>query len=305
MGKITSCHMTAERYLDVRRFLQKYYDGFESMDNWLIDRLEFTRTVSASVRGADSKYFESHTRIWYKDDEMVAVVNTEGEMEGEAFFQVSTYDIDDTVLTEMFDFVEAKLGISKNNQRFIALRVQEKFEKAIKEAEARGFKPGSWDEVTSGMPVTRHAVILPEGYSIVDAGVVTPEAHAKAHRLAFGYEETPEMTENFIKGFTAMRKQPDYRTDLDLFVMNPEGEVAAFANIWFDSVNDIAILEPVGTISTERKKGLGKAVIYHGMNLVASLGATHLYVGSDQVFYKRIGLEEVAKSYVYIKEIGN
>ena len=90
-----------------------------------------------------------------------------------------------------------------------------------------------------------------------------------------------------------MRRAPDYRSDLDLVILTPEGEVAGFANFWFDEKNRIGILEPLGTIPTYQKQGLASALLSEGINRLYELGARRLYGGAGQEFYKKFGFEIV------------
>jgi predicted N-acetyltransferase YhbS len=73
-----------------------------------------------------------------------------------------------------------------------------------------------------------------------------------------------------------------------------EGEVVAFACLWFDKANKCAVLEPVGTHKRHIKKGLAKALIYEGMNRIKALGANRIYVYAELPFYLAIGFNPVA-----------
>ena len=90
-----------------------------------------------------------------------------------------------------------------------------------------------------------------------------------------------------------MRQAPDYCSDLDLAILNLVGEVAAFANFWFDAQNRIGILEPLGTIPVYQKQGLASVLLSEGINRLLKLGATRLYGGAGQEFYTRFGFEIV------------
>lgn len=300
---ITCKQMSLELYDDVRRFIIKHFKSFEVSPNWLIDRLEFTKTVSAKMSGTDDRYFEEHNRLWYDNDELIAIVNTEGELNGEAFFQISTYDLPDQVLNEMFDFVEERLMIEMNGKNKVLLRIAKEFDKAVTIAKERGFIKENWEEIMCGMDISNKLdVKLPDGYKIVSRNSITSMERSDAHRLSFGYEADEALRKNCADGFDEMMLQADYKEELDLFVINPTGEVVSFSNVWFDEYNKIAILEPVGTIKSEQKKGLGRAVINEGINRVLELGANKLFVGSDQEFYKRIGFEPVFTDLVFSKE---
>jgi predicted N-acetyltransferase YhbS len=86
-----------------------------------------------------------------------------------------------------------------------------------------------------------------------------------------------------------LQKAPDYRRELDLYVIAPDGEFASFCIAWWDERNRIAMLEPVGTVAEHRRKGLARAVVLEAIRRVAALGAKRAFVGSDQAFYLSLG----------------
>lgn len=95
-----------------------------------------------------------------------------------------------------------------------------------------------------------------------------------------------------------MRNAPDYIPEYDVVILDQNNEVAAFTTLWYDELNKIGILEPVGTIPKYRNKGLGKAVIYEAINRVKDKGVERIFVGSDHSFYLSMGF-----SLAYSKEI--
>ncbi len=100
-------------------------------------------------------------------------------------------------------------------------------------------------------------VNLPKNFSIADAykvddyqkGLLTVEL------WIYSNENLMTMMPNSI---CSMRKAPDYHPSLDFSIIDENGEVASFANMWYDADNKIGILEPVGTIPKISKNGIGK-----------------------------------------------
>lgn len=66
---------------------------------------------------------------------------------------------------------------------------------------------------------------------------------------------------------------PGYDPSLDLVVVSPEGDLAAFALIWYDRVNRVGEFEPVGTHPDFRGQKLGKALQLEGLRRVKEVGA--------------------------------
>ncbi len=88
-----------------------------------------------------------------------------------------------------------------------------------------------------------------------------------------------------------MEKAPDYRKDLDLFIVAPDGEYVSFATIWLDKTNRYANFEPVGTQLEYQGKGLARALLMHGLRLMAENGATRSYMDTRNPFYEKIGFK--------------
>jgi predicted N-acetyltransferase YhbS len=102
--------------------------------------------------------------------------------------------------------------------------------------------------------------------------------------------------------YQELQRAPDYRKDLDLYVVSPEVGYVAFCIVWYDEVNGLGILEPVGTHPDYRGLGLGREVVLEGIRRAAALGATRVCVGSGQRFYEAIGFQKKYVSYRWTKK---
>jgi predicted N-acetyltransferase YhbS len=86
-----------------------------------------------------------------------------------------------------------------------------------------------------------------------------------------------------------LQQAPDYRKDQDIVVVAPDGTFASFCLIWFDEPNQLASLEPVGTLPEYRRMGLAREAIYEAIRRVSAKGAERVIVGSSMQFYQDIG----------------
>lgn len=75
------------------------------------------------------------------------------------------------------------------------------------------------------------------------------------------------------------------------FVAVKDHKYVSFANIWYKKDTKKALIEPVATVPEHRQKGLSKICIYHAIKAVLNDGAKEIYVGSDQIFYQKIGFK--------------
>jgi ribosomal protein S18 acetylase RimI-like enzyme len=136
---------------------------------------------------------------------------------------------------------------------------------------------------------------LPDGYRI--RGLAGPEevaARVDVHRAAF----TPSRlsTEKYERLIT----MPHYRFEDDLVVEAPDGSLAAFAMAWWDPIGRTGEFEPVGTHPTYQRRGLGRALLGHGLRRFRDLGATTVQVYSDasntasEALYEAVGFRRRA-----------
>ena len=95
-----------------------------------------------------------------------------------------------------------------------------------------------------------------------------------------------------------MRTMPDYRPELDLILLDSEGQPAGLANFWISEKSRTAVLEPMGTVWWYRRMGLGKALITEGINRTRAYGCYQL-IGGDQPFYWNLGFEAQKEHYFW------
>lgn len=91
-----------------------------------------------------------------------------------------------------------------------------------------------------------------------------------------------------------------YDSTLDWVIESSNGELAAFCLIWFDEVNKVGLLEPVGTAPGYRRMGLASSVCKSALNELSEKGAKTAIVvctSPETVeFYKSIGFEPYAQT---------
>ncbi len=300
MKKIWSRSYKMKDFDLVRQFLVDCYSIYKEPVTWKIDRWNFTYAFSSAMRDTTIKEWESEIRLWFRGDELIAIVNTEGEKSAEAFIQSKTLDLDDVVLNEVFDFVETDLVREIGEKQIAELRISERFNKAIKMAESRGYELLEWSDCDSLLELDREfEVKLPEGFNIVEGDAVSHMDKGMLHAKAFNYTDEDYYVRRTPIGYGIMCQLKDYRADLDLYIKAPNGELTSFVTIWVDHENGFGVLEPVGTSVDYQGLGLGKALIYEGANRLRAMGINKLYVGSEKPFYLKIGFKKVLSMLVY------
>src|SRR5215470_1030415 len=130
-----------------------------------------------------------------------------------------------------------------------------------------------------------------------------PEAAVQAHVDAWAPSSYT------AEGYEGVRRTATYRGDLHVLVEAPDGTMAASTIMWLDEANQTAEFEPVGTHPGYRRRGLGRAMLLHGMHLARAAGATHMTVaclgapGHAQArgLYYRVGFRPFTRDAPLIK----
>jgi len=131
---------------------------------------------------------------------------------------------------------------------------------------------GSWTQMNERSLVDLEQPVLPAGYRFRTADEAGPEAAVQAHVDAWAPSTYS------AEGYEGVRRTATYRGDLHVLVEAPGGIMAASAIMWLDEANHTAEFEPVGTHPGYRRRGLGTALLLHGMGLAREAGAVHMTV---------------------------
>ena len=243
-------------FMRIRDFLVETFSLYQRPFNWCIDRWNFCRYFVIPVHtyynvryfGVPTHTYQHHRDelpfwektigIWESEDgDIVSAVTTENEEPGEAWIQIHP---DYTFLyDEMVTYIEEHLADRVGDIAYVKLYINEDSE--LKEiAGARGYrklhKHGTTHleyTITERDPAPQ----LPEGFvikSVLDEDDVDKRRMAKA--IAFGAHYCPSDWAP-ASAYEEMQKAPDYRKDLDLFIVAPNGDYASFCTIWIDEKN--------------------------------------------------------------------
>jgi GNAT superfamily N-acetyltransferase len=131
---------------------------------------------------------------------------------------------------------------------------------------------GSWTQLNERDLTDVELPTLPDGFRFRNADEAGPEAAVRAHVDAWAPSTYT------AEGYEGVRNTAPYRGDLHVLVEAPDGTMAASTIMWLDEVNRTAEFEPVGTHPHFRRRGLGRAMLLHGMHLAREAGATHATV---------------------------
>jgi len=314
MKTILKAYDPSKDFLRIRDFLIDTFTLYKRPFNWLIDRWNFVRYFGVPVHSYyNVQYFGVPTRtyhsfrdelpfweerigIWENEDgDIVGVVNTDNEEPGEAFIQIHP---DFTFLyDEMVTYIEEHLADRVGNIGYVKLYINEGTE-LEQIARERGYR-----KLGRGIPFLEYTIDeipepqLPEGFvikSVLDEDDVEKRRTAKA--IAFGGHYGPSYWPP-ASAYKKMQQAPDYRKDLDLFIVAPNGDYASFCTIWIDVKNKYGNFEPVGTHIEYQGMGLGRALLMEGFRRMMQYGATRSFMDSNNEFYRKVGFRETLYSY--------
>lgn len=75
-----------------------------------------------------------------------------------------------------------------------------------------------------------------------------------------------------------LRQCSIYDPTLDLAIESSSGEIAGYSLYWFDPVTRVGLVEPVRVHDAFQRKGLARAMVTHGLNLLVKAGAERVKV---------------------------
>lgn len=300
-------------FMRIRKFLIDTFRLYQRPFNWMIDRWNFCRYFGVPVHSFynisyfsvptltyapirdEVLFWEKTIGIWEDKGDIVGVVNTDNEEPGEAFIQIHP---DYTFLyNEMVTYIEEHLADKVGTIKYVKLYINKGAE-LEKVAQERGYK-----KLDQGIPHLEYTIDdvvepqLPTGFIIKSVSEEDNiEKRRKSKSIAFGAHYAPSHWPP-ASAYKELEKAPDYRKDLDLFIVAPNGDYASFCTVWIDIKNTYGNFEPVGTHAEYRGMGLARALLMEGFKRMKEYGATRSFMDSNIEFYRKVGFKETPYSY--------
>ena len=167
----------------------------------------------------------------------------------------------------------------------------------------------SWSKVVMlHQPSAEAAPSLPPGFTMRPlAGEAEVGAYVQLHRAVF---ESESMTEAWR---IATLRRPEYRSELDLVIVAPDGQLAAFCIGWLAPRGPRGVpsgqIEPLGVAADYRGLGLGRAIASPCIQELYRHGAAEVYVETDAfrnaalALYEAVGFRVQREVLVYRKDM--
>ena len=213
--------------------------------------------------------------------------------------------------TEMIAWAEANLGEPVQNEHGRALEIYVYEYDALRQQllSAGGYEKMTYGGMIRHLRIGQQPLAAPDvapGYTL---RTTMPGDLADCQRLADLLNAAFGRTfHNALEYQNFTRLAPCFRPDLDLVMVAPTGDFAAYVGIPYDGANQRGIFEPVCTHPDHQRKGLARALMAEGLLRLRALGAVDVTVDTGDMvaansFYGAMGFTEAYKGYSWRKSI--
>lgn len=285
-----------EDFAAISRFLTGLYQPDNRDGNWLQPIWEYAYTHPWFDESAVGQI-----GLWEDAGGLVALATCELGL-GEAFFSVAPGYAE--LKPELLAYAETHLAApSREGRRALRAFIPDFDEGFTEFAVARGYRldppaqrPMSQFTIASPFP----PIAVPEGFHLQslaednDLGKMSRVLHR-------GFDHPGEAPEEGVAGCARMQSGPNYRRDLAIVAVAPDGAFVSFCGMWLDPLNRFGYVEPVATDPDYRRRGLGRAVVLEGIRRCGELGAPVAYVGTDRPFYLSLGFRKLFTTNCWLK----
>ena len=275
----------------IGQFLVETYRPGPRHENWLQPRWEYMHYHPLLAELGESAL--PKMGVWECHGSIVAVVHFE-HMLGEVHFQVHPEFTH--LKAEMLAYAETHLSVEEDGKRRRLRVFVNDFDTGLESiVRARGYRKvegvsDCWSalEMTDPFPSIR----LPDGFRL--QSLEDENDRWKLSRVLHrGFNHPGEPPEDWLAGRKRMQSAPNYRKDLNIVTVAPDGSYASYCGMWQDTTNSVAYVEPVCTDPDYRRMSVGTAAVLEGIRRCGHEGATVAFVGSEQPFYVTMGFRKL------------
>ncbi len=283
MGTIFRPYSSEDDFWRMRTFLRESMMANSLTEiSWHVARLDYARWHV--MMNCAKVTLDEVATIWQDGERIVGLVLPDGGP-GEAHILIRPDYEDASLVTEMIDQAERTLCTEvPGNGRSIYVWTPSGKELRISILEKRGYvrRGAAEKQWIKDLPANLEPAPLPPGYAVRSLGdglELLERCYASGLGFHGGDIRVGIENRNDPTWYRNIQTAPLYRRDLDLVAVAPDGSVASFCTIWFDDVTRSAYFEPVATIPSKQRMGLGRAVLTEGLIRLSRMGAVRAFVG--------------------------
>ena len=154
---------------------------------------------------------------------------------------------------------------------------------------------------------------LPDGMRFRNCVDADLDERAACHRDAWSHLEhlgMPDASSQFtLERYQRLRTEPGYRADLDLVVETAAGTHASCLIGWVDELNEIGLIEPVGTREAQRRQGLARALNLEALCRLRDAGMRYAQIGTTsfndraEATYRSCGFEILDRDHFWVRRL--
>jgi GNAT superfamily N-acetyltransferase len=278
---IKPCPYQGEKdFWRIRNFLREVFilNGRQE-HSWHVARLDYWRwhlVLNCGLIGS----VDAVTNLWETVDGQIAgVLNPVGlgEIRLHVHPRYRTADLE----TDMLAFAEQHLFLTNDDgHRFLYLPIDagDILRRGVLQDRGYSRQNGTSHKWCVDLGRVLPEAFIPEGYDIRSMGDLSEHpSRSWASWRAFHDDEPDDHYDGDWSWYQNVQTAPLYRRDLDIVAVAPQGEIAAFATIFYDDYTRSAVCVLVGTAAEHQRRGLGKAVLLEGLRRLNRLGGTRAF----------------------------
>lgn len=204
--------------------------------------------------------------FWYDEDGPVAAALV-NEWSSSTWLDVITLpSVKASLLREVFD---RGLALTADDMPSVEMLVDDEDEPLIELVKEAGFRQ-EWSDMTAWMG----SATLPEIRTLADGYSLHSRASNTSTPFHYTRRNGPEVENR-------LRQTSLYRPDLDLFVADSHGYVAAYGLFWNDPATGVGLVEPMRTEEPHQGKGLARHVLTTGIQKLVADGCQRIKVSYE------------------------
>jgi ribosomal protein S18 acetylase RimI-like enzyme len=265
-------------------------------NNWDPGRMDYWRYNVHAENGVD--FFRANARYWKTETDQVVGLFI-SECGKDDFFIVvhpSFWALFSEVLNWGLEFwARGKTKISTDVYTF--------GQQKIKQLIAAGFYEDGHVENVRTYPLGQYdfSYDLKPGFKLLSfSDYGNYESRVKLAQNAFN---NPSYSEVRLR---SLQSSPSYQAELDLVIVNPQGESVAYCIGWVEEINPKSgHIEPMGVHSDYRRNGLGAALAKECFKRLGNIGVKSVWIASNaepdvsNFLYESLNPASIKRSYRY------
>jgi predicted N-acetyltransferase YhbS len=250
-----------EHHDKVMSFLRKTFTETHRLENWLPPRFE-----------NNSRDMDPGIHLWMDEEDLIGLAIPESPQVYFCSLHSRYADVYSEMITWIERYTEATEDKSKKLTVVELEGVNEREQLLLDKGFTRGSVYGILRIRDTSKPIPHYTV--PPSFSIRSATIDDYDELAGCVRQVFGHGEW--FTRDVL---ITLSNASFYKPDLDLVAVDESGKIVSFCTFRLDSPSGITELEPMGTLSDYRNKGIGWALICEGLRRLNRYHPSLIYIG--------------------------